>query len=74
VDHADQQPLSVVNLKSPDFVATPIIDKHMEIKLATVRARIAIGTNSGDFAQNVPSIAMISQSIKSASLEKKQRV
>jgi hypothetical protein len=46
----------------------------MEIKLATVRAAYSDGTNSGDFAQNVPSIAMISQSIKSASLEKKQRV
>jgi hypothetical protein len=44
----------------------------MEIKLATVRAAYSDGTNSGDFAQNVPSIAMISQPIKSASLEKKQ--
>jgi hypothetical protein len=42
----------------------------MEIKLATVRAAYSDGTNSGDFAQNVPSIAMISQPIKSASLRR----
>jgi hypothetical protein len=30
-------------------------------------------TNSGDFAQNVPSIAMISQPIKSASLRKETK-
>jgi hypothetical protein len=43
----------------------------MEIKLATVRAayRILIGRD----AQNVPSIAMISQSIKSASLRKETK-
>jgi hypothetical protein len=42
----------------------------MEIKLATVRAAYSDGHYLGDFAQNVPSIAMISQPIKSASFKK----
>jgi hypothetical protein len=46
----------------------------MGIKLATVRAAYSDRNNSGDFAQNVPSIAMISQSIKSASLRKETKV
>jgi hypothetical protein len=71
VDHADQQRYRLNPALRSLFSSHSIIDKHMEIKLATVRAYS--DRNVRETSQNVPSIAMISQSIKSRIFRKETR-